>query len=252
MLIAIPMVHARVGKGVEFFPDVEPDYALVQVRARGNISLAEKDRIVRQVEQRLLGMAEIKTVYTRLGEMQRGGNTELSPDTIGLMQFELIDWQKRRRATEIMADIRAKTADIPGIEIAVTKPAAGPPTGKPIQIELSALDPALLDGAAKTVFAMLAARNDVTDIDNGLPLPGIDWTLRLDRGEAAKVGAGAGTVGTAVQLVTNGVKLTEYRRPRRINRWMCCCVSRRSGARWTSSTTCWSTPLPGRCRSARW
>jgi multidrug efflux pump len=211
MLIAIPMVHARVGKGVEFFPDVEPDYALVQVRARGNISLAEKDRIVRQVEQRLLGMAEIKTVYTRLGEMQRGGNTELSPDTIGLMQFELIDWQKRRRATEIMADIRAKTADIPGIEIAVTKPAAGPPTGKPIQIELSALDPALLDGAAKTVFAMLAARNDVTDIDNGLPLPGIDWTLRLDRGEAAKVGAGAGTVGTAVQLVTNGVKLTEYR-----------------------------------------
>jgi multidrug efflux pump len=211
MLIAIPMVHARVGKGVEFFPDVEPDYALVQVRARGNISLAEKDRIVRQVEERLLGMAEIKTVYTRLGEMQRGGNAELSPDTIGLMQFELIDWQKRRRATEIMADIRAKTADIPGIEIAVTKPAAGPPTGKPIQIELSALDPAQLDGAARKVFAMLTARNDVTDIDNGLPLPGIDWTLRLDRGEAAKVGAGAGTVGTAVQLVTNGVKLTEYR-----------------------------------------
>ena len=211
MLIAIPMVHARVGKGVEFFPDVEPDYALVQVRARGNLSLAEKDRIVRQVEQRLLGMAEIKTVYTRLGEMQRGGNAELSPDTIGLMQFELIDWQKRRRATDIMADIRAKTADIPGIEIAVTKPAAGPPTGKPIQIELSALDPALLDGAARKVFAMLAARSDVTDIDNGLPLPGIDWTLRLDRGEAAKVGAGAGTVGTAVQLVTNGVKLTEYR-----------------------------------------
>lgn len=211
MLIAIPMVHARVGKGVEFFPDVEPDYALVQVRARGNLSLSEKDRIVRQVEQRLLGMDEIRTVYTRLGEMQRGGNDELSPDTIGLMQFELIDWQKRRKASEIMADIRVRTADIPGIEIAVTKPRAGPPTGKPIQIELSALDPALLDGAAKKVAAMLAARPDVTDIDNGLPLPGIDWTLRLDRGEAAKVGAGAGTVGTAVQLVTNGVKLTEYR-----------------------------------------
>ncbi|MCZ8184413.1 MAG: efflux RND transporter permease subunit [Beijerinckiaceae bacterium] len=211
MLIAIPMIHAKVGKGVEFFPEVEPDYALVQVRARGNLSLTEKDRIVRQVEQRLLGMSEIQTVYTRLGEMARGGNDELSPDTIGLMQFELIDWQKRRKATEIMEDIRQKTADIPGIEIAVTKPKAGPPTGKPIQIELSAFDPALLDGAAKKVAAMLSARPDITDLDTGLPLPGIDWTLRLDRGEAAKVGAGAGTVGTAVQLVTNGVKLTEYR-----------------------------------------
>ena len=99
----------------------------------------------------------------------------------------------------------------PGIEIAVSKPKAGPPTGKPIQIELSALDPAALEPAAKKVAAMLAARSDITDIDDGLPLPGVDWTLRLDRGEAAKVGAGASTVGTAVQLVTNGVKLTEYR-----------------------------------------
>ncbi len=211
LLVLVPVLHGKLGKGVEFFPDVEPDYALVQVRARGNLSLTEKDQLVRLVEARMEDMGELGTIYTRVGEMPRGQNAEVSADTIGIIQFEFTDWRHRRRAQEIMEDLRAKMAEIPGIEIAVTKPKAGPPTGKPVQIELSALDPAKLEPAAAKIAAMLAARKDTKDIDNGLPLPGIDWTLRLDRGEAAKVGAAAATVGTAVQLVTNGVKLTEYR-----------------------------------------
>lgn len=210
MLILIPMIHGKYGKGVEFFPDVEPDYALVQVRARGNLSLTEKDQLSRIVEQRLLGMEELATVYARVGEKARGSD-ELSEDTVSVIQFEFVDWQKRRKARDIMDDIRARTSDIAGIEIAVTKPKAGPPTGKPIRIELSALDPDFLAAAARKVVADLAANPSLKDIDDGLPLPGIDWTLRIERGEAAKVGAAAGTVGTAVQLVTNGVKLTEYR-----------------------------------------
>jgi multidrug efflux pump len=212
LLILVPVMHGKYGKGVEFFPDVEPDFALVQVRARGNLSLEEKDRLVRLVEARMRNMDELGTVYTRLGDMRGNNNNgDISADTIGLIQFEFTNWRHRRRAQVIMEDIRARTADIPGIEIAVTKPQAGPPTGKPIQIELSALDPVHLAPAAAKIAAMLAARSDIKDIDDGLPLPGVDWTLRLDRGEAAKVGASAGTVGTAVQLVTNGVKLTEYR-----------------------------------------
>jgi multidrug efflux pump len=211
LLVIVPILHGKYGKGVEFFPDVEPDYGLVQVRARGNLSLTEKDHLVRLVEARMQDMGELGTIYTRVGAVSRGQNAELAADTVGVIQFEFTDWRHRRRAQEIMEDIRAKTADIAGIEIAVTKPKAGPPTGKAIQIELSALNPENLNGAAARVAAMLAKRPDIKDIDDGLPLPGIDWTLQLDRGEAAKVGAGAGTVGTAVQLVTNGMKLTEYR-----------------------------------------
>jgi multidrug efflux pump len=212
MMIIVPILHGKLGKGVEFFPDVEPDYALVQVRARGNLSLTEKDRLVAKVEARMQSMGELGTIYTRVGEQSRGGNNgEISADTIGVIQFEFTDWRHRRRAQDIMEDIRQKTADIAGIEIAVTKPKAGPATGKPVQIELSALDPDKINAAAAKVADMLAARSDTKDIDDGLPLPGIDWTLRLDSGEAAKVGAAAGTVGAAVQLVTNGVKLTDYR-----------------------------------------
>ena len=110
-----------------------------------------------------------------------------------------------------MDEIRDKTRDIPGILVEVTAPRAGPPTGKPIQVQLSALDPAKLPAAAKKVAALLAPMPEIRDLDDGLPLPGIDWKLEVDKAEAAKYGASVNSVGTAVQLVTNGVKVTEYR-----------------------------------------
>jgi multidrug efflux pump len=57
----------------------------------------------------------------------------------------------------------------------------------------------------------LRARSDTRDVDDGLPLPGIDWRLEVDKAEAAKFAASPAAVGLAVQLVTNGVKITEYR-----------------------------------------
>ena len=57
----------------------------------------------------------------------------------------------------------------------------------------------------------MAARPDVRDVDDGLPLPGIDWRIEVNKSEAAKYQANVNTVGTGVQLVTNGAKVTEYR-----------------------------------------
>ena len=44
-----------------------------------------------------------------------------------------------------------------------------------------------------------------------MPLPGIDWKVHVDQAEAAKFAANPAIVGTALQLVTNGIKATEYR-----------------------------------------
>jgi multidrug efflux pump len=57
----------------------------------------------------------------------------------------------------------------------------------------------------------LRERPEIQDLDDGQQLPGIDWKLEVDKAEAAKYGAGVATVGNAVQLVTNGTKITEYR-----------------------------------------
>jgi multidrug efflux pump len=210
LLIAVPVAYGKFGRGVEFFPEVEPDYGQVIVHARGNISLEEKDKLIAQVEKFVLDNPGLATVYTRIGEQPRG-MSEITEDTIGVIQFEFIDWRKRKPAHEIMDQIRADTAHIPGIKVEVTAPNAGPPTGKPVQVQLSALDPEVLPDAARKVTSILSQRSDLRDLDNGQPLPGVDWRLKVDKAEAAKYGASVSTVGTAVQLVTNGVKITEYR-----------------------------------------
>jgi multidrug efflux pump len=210
VLIAVQVAYGKFGHGVEFFPKVEPDYGQVLIHARGNLALEEKNRVVRAVEERVLETDGLKTVYSRVGEQPRT-TADISEDTIGVIQFEFADWRMRKSAHEIMDLIRERTADIPGILVEVTAPRAGPPTGKPVQVQLSAVNPDVLPAAAKKVAAILAARSDIRDLDDGLPLPGIDWKIAVDKAEAAKYGAGVNAVGTAVQLVTNGVKVTEYR-----------------------------------------
>jgi multidrug efflux pump len=210
LLVAVQTTYGKLGHGVEFFPAVEPDYGLVIVHGRGNLSLDEKNRAVAEIEQRVLTFDSLKTVYSRIGEQPRG-NGDITEDTIGVIQFEFADWQSRPPAHEIMDAIRAKTADIPGVLVEVTAPRAGPPTGKPIQIQIGALDPDVLPAVAKKVAAILAPRADIRDLDDGQPLPGIDWKIEVNTAEAAKFGAGPSIVGTAVQLVTNGVKVTEFR-----------------------------------------
>jgi len=210
LLIAVIFTYGKFGNGVEFFPAVEPDYGQVIVHARGNVSLEEKDKVIRQVEKVVLATDGLKTVYTRVGEQPRGSN-EITEDTIGVIQFEFADWQKRLPAHTIMDQIREQTRSIPGVLVEVTAPRAGPPTGKPIQVQLAALDPDKLPAAAKKVAATLSTMPEIRDLDDGLPLPGIDWKINVNKTEAAKYGASLGSVGNAVQLVTNGVKVTEYR-----------------------------------------
>ena len=209
-LVAVPYTYAQVGKGVEFFPNVEPDYGQLYVKARGNLSIDEKDALVRQAEARLLGWPGLETIYTRVGGGGGGGN-DTAADVIGTIQYEFVDWRKRKNANAILADLRVAMQGIPGVDIEVSVPDAGPPTGKAIQIRMSADDPAGLNEAARLISRKLADIADVTDIDAGLPLPGVDWELQVDRGEAARYGASPGAVGAVVQLVTSGLKLSDFR-----------------------------------------
>ena len=151
LLVVVQVGYGKFGRGVEFFPDgrarLRPgDRARPrQPRARREEPLPGRGREARAGRARAC-----KTVYTRVGEQPRGSQ-EMSEDTIGVIQFEFADWRTRPPGHEIMDGIRAATADIPGVLVEVTAPRAGPPTGKPIQVQLGALDPEALPAAAKKV-----------------------------------------------------------------------------------------------------
>ena len=210
LLVSVPYAYAKFGSGVEFFPNVEPEYGLLYVKARGNLSIEEKDTLVKQAESRILGWPGIATVYTRSGSGGGQGN-DVAADVIGTIQYEFVDWRERKNANMILADLRAAMVGIPGVDIELSSPEAGPPTGKNIQIQLSAADPAGLNDVARKVAEELSVMPDVIDVDSGMPPPGVDWELRVDRDAAARYGISPGTVGAMVQLVTSGLKLSDYR-----------------------------------------
>ena len=201
--------YVKYGNGVEFFPSVEPDYRLLYVHARGNLSLDEMDLATSVAEKRMLGWPGIKSVYTRVGKT-RGGQ-DIPEDVVGVIQYEFVDWRERKSAHTILDELRGVMAGIPGVDVEVRVPDAGPPTGKAVQVQLSAADPTGLNEYAAKVAAAVAKVPGVIDLSDGLPPPGVDWALEVDRSKAAQYSVSPLAVGTVVQLVTTGLKLTDYR-----------------------------------------
>jgi multidrug efflux pump len=208
-MVAAYASYISLGKGVEFFPEMEPEFALIQVHARGDLSVYEKDAIVRQVEQRVLGMEELDSVYTRSFNRPSGQN--VARDVIGTIQLEFIDWEQRRPAAEILQEMRQRTADIPGIQLEFRKAQDGPSSGKPIQIEFSAKDYSLVLAAVQKVRSLMLEQGGFVDMEDDRPLPGIEWRLEVDRELAARYGTDVVTLGNAVQMITSGIKVADYR-----------------------------------------
>ena len=213
ILIGANVAYGTFGKGIEFFPKVEPDRAIVQVHARGNLSVAEKDTLVAAVERRVLQMEverhELESIYTRSGNQT--DVQEQAEDVIGSIQLEFADWDQRRTADEILAEVVERSRDIGGITVETRKEEGGPPIGKPIQIELSSRDADLLAPAVAQIRAFLDQLAGLKDIEDGRALPGIDWEVSVDRAQAAKFGADISVIGSSVQLLTKGLKFSEYR-----------------------------------------
>ncbi len=202
-------IYGKFGVGVEFFPDSEPDFLKVNVHARGNLSIDEKTEFIRQVEKRLSRMEYFKDIYSRTGAK----SYRSAEDVIGYVQVELKNWQERPRAVKIIKDMEDKLSDVSGVILEVTKEDKGPKSGKPIEIEISANSDnqkMLEDGYAYIEKAMQKI-GGFANTENTLPLPGIQWEMRINKAQAAKFGVSISSIGGIVQMMTRGAIVSSYR-----------------------------------------
>ena len=213
-LIGSWVLYGALGKGVEFFPSVEPEQAAVQIHARGNLSVEEKASLVGEVEDRILELqaerGEFDSVYSLSGNPDQQ-QEDVAEDVIGTISVEFADWDQRRPADVILADIISRSGDLAGILVETRKQESGPPVGKPVQVQLSSRNPDLLEAEVAKVRAFVDTLVGLKDVEDSRPLPGIEWEINVDRAEAAKFGADVAMVGNAVKFVTNGMKITDYR-----------------------------------------
>lgn len=211
IVVAIYGAYGQFGAGVTFFPSTEPEYARVQVQARGDLSVYEKDQLVRAVEAKVAEFDEVGYAYARtFADPARMGGQSLARDAIGIVQLDFVDWQKRRPAAVIIEDIRQAVAEVPGIQIQITEQQQGPGQAKPIELQLGGPADQLNEGVAM-VRERMERLGGFADVEDNRPLPGIEWSLQVNRERAARYGADVQLVGNAVQLVTNGVLIADYR-----------------------------------------
>lgn len=213
-MVAVIVTFGATSKGVEFFVESDVDQASLRVRARGNLSAAEKRDLLIEVERRVLGTPGLKGVnaFVSSGGGGGGGFGGGAPvDTIGQVFVELLPFHERGESKPIMNEIRKRVENVPGIYVELFEFQGGPPTGKAIQIEVGSENYKLLDEVTEKVRKHVDGVTGLIDIEDSRPLPGIEWALDIDREQAGRFGANVASVGATVQLVTNGVLVGKYR-----------------------------------------
>ena len=213
ILAGVSFTYTKIGSGIEFFPEVEPELAKIVVYARGNLSAKEKRDYVSRVENIILKIQsknnEFKNIYALSGNIS--DQSEASEDFIGSISLEYNDWDKRRKSKVILNEILNKTKTIKGIKVESREQEGGPPTGKPINIKLTSPNKSLLLSESYRLKEFIDSYPELINIEDNFPAPGIEWEINVNRKQAAKFGANISTIGNVIKLATNGIKLGEYR-----------------------------------------
>ena len=209
ILFTIVTTYTFYGKGTVYFAIVDPVKAEITVRGRGNFSALESKKIIEEVEERLIQIDELESVFLRSGSpwWERGG------DKIGSGYVEVVEPSERDiSGLEIMQLVTEVTQGIPGIIVEAEADLGGPSFDSPIELNITG------DIESEVVAAALLAeeymRNEVKGLKNifsSQPYPSVEWNVQVDKQKAAQLGVKVGDVGALVQMLTSGFKVGEFR-----------------------------------------
>ena len=205
----------KFNNGVDYFVDQEPEEAVIFISARGNLSLHESKKMIEEVEAAVLNVPGIENINTK-SKIDSGGSPadqqDVPVDAIGQISIELLDFEKRRKAREIFDEIIENTKGIAGINVEIRKVEGGPPTGKNIRLEVTSANYENAFKATKQIRSYFDNNLDgIKDIEDTRPLPGVEWTVNVDREKAGIYNTDVATIGSVIRLVTNGVLVGNFR-----------------------------------------
>ena len=205
--------YGTFGRGVEFFPEVEPEQAQVQVHARGDLSV----RRARPAGARGRGAASWTSpgidTSTRAAACALRGGEDIDEDVVGMILLEFTDWRTRpagQRDPGRDPPAHRRPRRHPGRDPRGRGRAAGRQAG-PARRSARA-DPGTArrrwSSEVRGFFDRLPGLKDVTD---SRPVPGIEWRSRSIASRPAASAPTSPRSAPTVQLVTNGILVGDYR-----------------------------------------
>ncbi len=213
-LVGCGSLFGVLGKGVEFFPEVEPKHAFVYLKAPEGTNLDGSDSLVSQVEKVLLDYQDIRYVVSNIGSL--GGDPFSQGGTgthINRVALDFVDIHQRTRpSSQVVDEVRTRlTSTIKGAELQVEKEKHGPPTGPPVNIEISGEDIKLLGELAASVRKQIRDIPGLVDLKDNFVKGKPEITIRVDKEKAALLGLDTYTIAYTVKAAVRGAKVGVFR-----------------------------------------
>ncbi len=207
---------------VVFFPQGDPNFVYTYITLPIGTDQRVTDSVTQIVEQKVIDVVGeknpivesiISNVAIGAAEDQTSGNNaqpHLGKVTVAFVNFAKRDGQSTK---VYLTRIREAIKNIPGATISVNQEQGGPPTGKPINIEIAADDFDVLVAAADKTKRYLDSQQipGVEDLKSDFQNDKPEITIKIDREKANREGIATGTIGLALRNAINGAEISKFR-----------------------------------------
>ncbi len=215
LLVLIVIMYVFLGHGTEFFPKVDPEKLYVDINAPSGTRLEVSDRLAVEVESFVRETHDVKDYVANVGHQGAemnfsfggGGATHQSRIMIDMTDMEL----RSQPSTFTRDSLRAALSEITGAEIEVNEEVMGPPTGPPINIEISGEDFAVLGKVSREVKDIIRTVNGVVDIRDDYDVGRPELRVTVDREKAALLNINTWEIASTIRTAINGTEAAKYR-----------------------------------------
>ena len=210
VLFVIPIgIVGNFGKGFVYFPSIDPWIINVNLQARGNISPFEAKDMAVKVEEKLIGLKGVDDLLITVQNSGWGGGDGVARGYILVEDPKTLDIS----GWEVLDNARSAVTGSAGYKVNIREVQEGPGQWTaPVEIKLLSESRELID--QKTVLLRNYIENNVdglTGLADTMPKYKIEWKIDVDKERAYQAGINLFDIGSAVQMVTGGIKLGEYR-----------------------------------------
>lgn len=206
-----------------FFPNNNPNNVFVYVKMPGGTHQTVTDSITRIVEGRVykaLGTnnPDVESIISNvtIGASESSLVSSGTPYNKGKVSVNFIEHKLRTTGistTKYMELIRKEVADIAGVEITVSKNTMGPPTGKPINIEITGENLENLVKDANTFRDYLDSLNipGVEELKTDFEMNSPEIIVQIDRDRAQRLGLSTARIGMEMRTALYGKEISKLK-----------------------------------------
>jgi multidrug efflux pump subunit AcrB len=221
-LILVVMFLGARKPDVLFFPDNDPDYINVRAEMPVGTDIKATDSLMHIVEEDIIEYLDpyskvVESVLTTVGSgAAEGFVTAGDSPNVGLTTVSFVDFEYRGdvNTSKIMAGLSDELiGKYPGAQISIEKNRMGPPTGNPINIEVSGQDFDKLIQVTDSIKQMIAKSKIPgieglkMDLDVGKPEVLID----IDREKSRRFGLSTAQIATQIRTALFGKEITDFK-----------------------------------------